>query len=330
MNRRRQPKRSANQQRGSVPRRTSGRRLKTYVARHLQNLVGTMGRIASHPFSSAMTIAVIGIALALPAGLNVLVKNGKALSGGWESAVDMSLYLKQDVLPEQAERLARIINAREEVVRVELITAEDALDEFRRHSGFGSALDSLAVNPLPTVLVIRPAPGHDSPEAIESLGNVLALMPESDLVQMDTQWVSRFQAILEVIRRAVAVAGVLLAIGVIIIIGNTIRLDIQNRHAEIEVTKLVGGTDGFIRRPFLYSGFWYGVIGGSTAVGLVELTLLLLADPVQRIAGMYGSQFELLSLGYREMSIVVLGGALLGLLGSWLAATRHLRRIEPR
>ncbi len=283
-----------------------------------------------HPLSSAMTVAVIGIALALPAGLHVLVLNGRALSGNWESAVDLSVYLDVEVSADKARALADEILAREDVAHVEVIPAEAALAEFKDLSGFGSALDALEENPLPSALVVRPAAGHDGPEQIEHLAQALQAHEDVDLVQLDTQWVKRFHAILDAIRRAVALAALVLAAGVMIIVGNTIRLDIQNRREEIEVTKLIGGSDGFIRRPFLYSGFWYGLAGGLFAVLLVHLALVVMAEPVQRIAGLYGSQFRLISPSPEALAALVGGGAALGWLGSWIAATRHMKRIEPR
>ena len=305
-------------------------RLQNYWLSHVQNFVGGLGRLFKQPFSSLMTIAVIGIALALPAGLHVLVLNGKALSGNWESAVDLSVYLHRDVPMERVEKLGAELEAREDVAQIEVISPNAALDEFREHSGFGAALDALEDNPLPAAMVLRPATDRQQPGDIEALADALGQLEEVELVQLDTQWVRRFHAILDAVRQAVLVAAIVLAAGVIIIVGNTIRLDIQNRRDEIEVTKLVGGTDRFIRRPFLYSGLWYGLAGGIFAVLLVNLALLIMAGPVQRIAGLYGSQFELLSPPPDALLVMIAGGAGLGWLGSWIAATRHLRGIEPQ
>ena len=305
------------------------RRLRSYFLRHAQNFFGALGGILKAPVGNFMTVAVIGIALALPAGLHVLVANGKALSGRWDSAVDVSVYLRDDVDIEAARKLARKIEAREDVATVDVISAESALEEFRQLSGFGPALDALTENPLPVVLVVSPDQEHRNTAAITSLGVALDALGETDIVQMDTEWVSRFHAILDIIRRAVLLAAAVLALGVIIIVGNTIRLDIQNRRDEIEVTKLVGASDAFIRRPFLYSGLWYGLLGGVFAVALVMVGLWLLSEPVGRVARLYGSQFRLIGLTVAETAGVAAGGALLGWLGSWLAASRHMRRIEP-
>jgi cell division transport system permease protein len=155
-------------------------------------------------------------------------------------------------------------------------------------------------------------------------------MPETDLVQLDTAWVTRLRAMLALAGRMVDLATVLLAIAVTIVVGNTIRLEINSRGVEIEVVKLVGGTDGFIRRPFLYLGFWYGLTGAVAAAVIVAAALLALEPPVRAVANLYGSGFKLAGLPLRETAILVVGGALLGWAGAWLATARHLRAIEPK
>lgn len=299
-----------------------------YLLRHLQNLVGTFGRLWRHPVSSFLTISVLGIALALPAALHVLVENGRAVVGGWDSVADMSVYLAQDADADRADELARALANRDEVVAVEVLYADDALAQFRELSGFGEALSGLSENPLPHQLIVRPRPDL-APEAIDALGAAIGQRADVDFVQMDTEWVRKFQGLLDIVRRGVTLAALVLAIGVIIIVGNTIRLDIENRRDEIEVSKLIGASDVFIRRPFLYSGFWYGLGGGAIALLIVTGGLALLAGPVQRVAGLYGSDFRLAGLDFRAAWAVLGGGAALGWLGSWLASTRHLRRIEP-
>ena len=310
-------------------RRPPGQWLRVYISRHLQNFFGSLGRLWRHSFSSLMTIAVIGIALALPASLQILVLNGKAISGNWESVVDLTVYLDKDVAASQLKALASDIESRIDVAEVDIIPADAALAEFREYSGFGAALDALTENPLPHVLVVRPADTHNDGPSIESLRSDLDAMRQSAMVQIDTEWVTRFHAILDTVRRAVHLAALLLSIGVLIIVGNTIRLDIQNRRDEIEVMKLIGGSDAFIRRPFLYGGFWYGLGGGLIALALVQLGLALLAGPVHHLAGLYSSDFLLIGLGGSNNLLLPAIGTLLGWLGSWIAASRHLKTIEP-
>ena len=207
--------------------------------------------------------------------------------------------------------------------------AEAALEEFRRESGFGDALDQLTVNPLPHTLAVRPAATNTAQMLVllrEELGN----LPEADVVQVDTDWVQRFHAILDIVRRTIAIGAALLAIAIVVIIGNTIRLDIENRREEIAVTKLIGASNAFVRRPFLWSGFWYGLLGGLLAVGLVQYGLLLLEAPVTRLAGLYRSGIVVMNLSLEEVLAILGVGVALGLIGSWSAAARHMREIEPR
>lgn len=304
-------------------------RIRSYFLRHTQTMIGALGRLAANPLANMMTVAVIGIALALPIGLHLLVENSRALSGNWDSVVDVSVYLDDIADAARIEAVADELRDWPEIGSVKVIYAEAALAEFAELSGFGQALDALEENPLPDTLVITPEPQFTDPDTLVRLADALRAIPEAELVQVDTDWVKRFNAILLLIRRTVSLTAVLLALAVALIIGNTIRLDIENRRAEIEVTKLVGGSDAFVRRPFLYSGFWYGLGGGVLALLLTELSLLLLRGPVTRLAGLYGSGFSLSGLGARGVALVLVGSALLGWTGSWVATTRHLREIEP-
>ena len=301
-----------------------------WFERHVQTLVGSLGRLWQQPFATMLTIVVIGIALALPACLHVLVQNVRVASGGWNSALDISVYMKPNASLDQAKRAAERIGQRRDVDEVTLIEADAALAEFRRNSGFGAALDALKNNPLPHALVVRPDVEYREAGRVQKLSNELKKIDGVDIVQLDTEWVSRFNAILDVIRRGVFLAAVLFALGILVIIGNTIRLDIENRRGEIEVTKLVGGSDAFVRRPFLYNGVWYGLAGGLIAGLIVAVVVAVLSAPVRRIAGLYGSQFELQGVGIAGWIALLLGGALLGWLGSFIVATRELREIEPK
>ncbi len=304
--------------------------MNAWLARHLQTLVGTLGRLSQQPMASLLTILVMGIALALPACLNVLVRNAQAVSGDWNGALDVSVYLKTSVNADTAERLMDTLKRRSDIKSIKLIKAEEALKEFREHSGFGEALQALSDNPLPNTLVITPVENLASPAALNAMSDELRKLSEVDVVQLDTAWVQRYLAMLDTVRRMVTLVGLLLALGVVVIVGNTIRLDIQNRRDEIEVTKLVGGSDAFVRRPFLYCGFWYGLGGGLLAWLVVSISVALLAGPVRKIAGLYGSQFSLAGLGFLGGVALLAAGAGLGWLGSYVAATRHLRAIEPK
>lgn len=311
-----------------APVRSSGP-VRIWAHRHVSTCIGALGRLAQQPFANLMTILVIAVTLALPAAMYLVIKNARVISGNLENALDFSVYLTTDTSLDEAENLAKIIGQRADVENVVFVSAEEALEEFKKHSGFGSALDHLEGNPLPHTLVVRPS-GANTAQSMSLLNEELTNLPETDLVQVDTEWVQRFLAILDMLQRAIAMGGVLLGVAIIIIIGNTIRLDIQNRREEIEVTKLIGASNAFVRRPFLYTGLWYGLGGGLLALALVGYGLYALDEPITRLAGLYNSGFSALGLGLRESLTIVGVGVLLGLTGSWIAAARHMRRIEPR
>jgi cell division transport system permease protein len=302
--------------------------MRRYFGLHRDNLIDAVRRLRRQPFATLLTVLVIAIALALPAGLRVLVSNLGSLSGGWQSAADFTVYFKLEVPTDRARALAREIASRPDVASVQFVDRASALEDFRAHSGFGAALDALEGNPLPDALVVRPASGAAGD--VEGVAASLRKLPETDLVQLDTQWVARLRAMLALSVRIVDLATVLLALAVAIVVGNTIRLEIQARSAEIEVTKLVGGSDGFVRRPFLYLGLCYGLAGAVVAYLLVLGTLAILGPPVGRLAALYDSRFALSGLSWRETGVLLAGGALLGWLGAVLATARHLRAVEPR
>jgi cell division transport system permease protein len=300
-----------------------------WALRHVATSVGALGRLVRQPFASLMTILVIAVTLALPAAMHLIIKNAQSLSGNWDSALDFSLYLKPGTSAEDAARLAELIRQRADVQAVTLISSEEALEEFKSQSGFGPALDYLSENPLPHTVVVRPA-ASNTEQSMTLMQEELGNLPETDFVQADTDWVQRFHAILDMLERAIAIGAGLLGAAIVVIIGNTIRLDIQNRREEIEVTKLIGASNGFVRRPFLYSGLWYGLGGGVLALVLVAYGMFALKEPVGRLAGLYDSSFSILALSIEESLLTIGTGVALGLAGSWLAVARHLRRIEPR
>jgi cell division transport system permease protein len=303
--------------------------MSAWLTRHAQTFVGSLGRLSQHSLATLMTTLVIGIALALPACLHLLVTNAQRAVGGWNRAVSVSVYLKQPTSSDEARRLADRLRQRRDLAEVDLTLADEALKAFRSESGFGEAIDALNKNPLPHALVLRPAETYATPAHLAGLAADLRKMPSVEVVQLDTAWVERLNAILEGLRRGILLAGALLGVGILVIVGNTIRLDIENRREEIEVTKLVGGSDGFVRRPFLYAGIWYGIGGGILAWVVTAIILAALREPVARIAGLYGSAFELTGLGLEAGGVLVGVGVILGWLGSYVAATRHLRLIEP-
>lgn len=300
-----------------------------WLARHAQNLLGALGAVSRNPLGTFLTVSVIGIALALPAALNVLVQTGKSAAGNWTDVRDFSVYMQPATPLARAEALARELRKRNGIDAVQLITADAAVAELGKDPVFANALAALESNPLPHTLVVRPAANMGS-EQLGKLSTELQKTPDVDLVKLDLQWVQRLNAGLDFLARLGWIAAVLLGGAVLIIVGNTIRLDIQTRTEEIEVAKLLGATDTFVRRPFLYLGLWYGLFGGLVAVLILAISLWLLGGPVASLARLYGSSLALEGLGLTTLSAVLGGGLLAGWSGAWLAVTRHLSGLRPK
>ncbi|TDJ62465.1 MAG: cell division protein FtsX [Proteobacteria bacterium] len=302
----------------------------SYLLRHLQVFFYTLGQLARAPIASLMTIAVIAITLALPTGLYLLIENVQRMSTALDGGAKISLFLKADIDDTAAAQLTERIRQTVEVATVEYISPKQAMAEFKRLSGFGETLDTLTHNPLPPVLIVQPSATLDTPQKLDDLVKRLRTNGEVDLAQLDLQWVKRLHGLLQIARRGVWVLSVSLALAVVLIIGNTIRLAVLSRREEIEVTKLVGGTNAFIRRPFLYTGLLQGAAGALAAWALVSLCLSLLAGPIGAVAELYASNFRAEGLGSYGIAILVGVGAVLGWLGSRIAVGRHLGSLEPR
>ena len=302
----------------------------SYATRHLQALFGALGRLVRAPLASLLTLIVIGVALALPAGLGLLVNNLRSASGDLSNALDFTVHFKLGTPVEKVELLAKNARERSGVESVTVKTADDALQEFKQASGFGDALSALTDNPLPHHLVVRPRPDASGPTEVENLRRYFAAFPEVDLVQLDLDWVRRLHSLLDVLKRFFWVVVSVLGLGVLAVIGNTIRLEIQHRRQEIEVTKLVGGSNAFVRRPFLYTGLFYG-LGGALLAGLILLGgMAYLERAIGDLSAQYGGHFSMEGLGGRGLGILLGVGAGLGWFGALVSTGRHLRAIEPR
>lgn len=300
-----------------------------WLLRHAQVALSSLGRMFRAPVATTMTAMVIGIAVCMPAGMWVLLDNVRHLSGSLDGAASISVFIKNEVTDKQLGELHDSFSSLDQVSRAELITRDDALQEFRQFSGFGKALDILQENPLPPVIIVTPVIQHSSAEQAHLLAETLSRNPLVDFAQLDLEWVKRFHAITDIAMRAVIILASVLGLAVLLIIGNTIRLEIQNRHDEIAISKLIGATNAFIRRPFMYAGFWFGLLGGIIAWLLVSISLWLLSGPVSNLTGLYQSEFRLDLLGFSATLALVSGSALLGLVGARIAVGRHLNAIEP-
>jgi len=304
-------------------------KIRAYFARHAQVLIGSLGRITQQPTATLLTMAVIAVALALPLFLNLFLQNARDATANWNDAYNLSVYMDKKAGAGRASALAKQLQKRGDIAAVRIITADQALAEFRKDSGFGSALDALADNPVPDTLIVTPTLTMSTPRSTDALKAAIAAMPDVQTVQLDTEWVRRLYAMLDLLRTVLYLTCGLLGLGVVLIVSNTIRLDILNRRGEIEVMKLVGASDGFARRPFLYSGIWYGLGGGVLALMLVAIASWVLTRPVDQLANLYGSTFRLEGLGLALNAGVIGVSVGLAWVGSWLAATRHIRAIEP-
>lgn len=314
----------------SVSSTTTVQKLRAWLASHRLECKQSLLRLLSIPGSSAMTWLVIGIALALPAGMYVALANMERASAGWDGSARISLFLSEQVSRKVGQDLAESLLLDESIEYTEYISSENALAEFKAISGFGEALDSLNQNPLPAVIVVKPADDAVSALTTGVLLENLESLPQVDMAQLDMEWVQRLYALMELARRAIYALAALLALGVLLITGNTIRLAIENRRDEIVVTKLVGATNAFVRRPFLYTGWWYGLGGGLVAWIVVQVVLLLLSGPVLELVGLYSGSFALNGPNLTESLSLWFGGAILGWAGAWLAVARHLGEIEPK
>jgi len=302
----------------------------SYGTRHLQALFGALGRLARAPLATFFTLIVIGVALALPAGLALLVNNLRGATGDLASAVDFSVHFKVDTALERVQQIAKNARERPDIDSVKVTSADEALEEFKRASGFGDALAALKDNPLPHHLTVRPAKNSSGPTDVESLRRYFAAFPEVDIVQLDLDWVRRLHSLLDLLHRTLWVVMTVLGLGVLAVIGNTIRLEIQQRRPEIEVTKLVGGSNAFVRRPFLYTGLFYGLGGALLAALIVAGGMAYLDQAVGELSAQYGGQFQLTGLGTEGLGMLAGVGAGLGWFGALISTGRHLRAIEPR
>lgn len=304
-------------------------RMASYLMHHLQMFITSLGFLSRQPFSTLMTSAVIAIALALPAGLYIALDNASQLNAGWDGTTQISLFLKDKVSIEQAEKLAKKLRQDIEIEKVSIIDRDQGLKQFMQISGFGDAIKFLDENPLPHVITVQPLVDQQRPDQVIHLVDALQEEPLVELAQLDMQWVKRLYTLLDVAQRGVWIIGCLLALAVLLIVGNTIRLDIQNRREAIEVSKLIGASNAFIRRPFLYTGLWYGLSGGLLAWMLIAVSLGIMEDPIQKLAALYHSSYEISGFSSVNITALIVISCLLGLGGSWLAVGRHLSEIEP-
>ena len=305
-------------------------RLSMFFVSHLRQALGSLGELWRSKAASFMTIGVLGLSITLPSTLYVMVKNAEDVSSGWEQASQISLFLKEKISRGDIEQLLKRIQLWPEIDSINYISADQALDEFKQLSGFGEAITYLDHNPLPDVILVTPTSHHATPVAARLLLDKLRDEREVDMGKLDIEWLERLHALLNVVKDLVTVIALLLFLAVVLIIGNTIRLNILSKKDEILIMKLVGATDAFIQRPFMYTGFWYGFLGGLLAWIAVVLLLWWMSSSVSAVSELYQKSFNLTGADF-SMFLWMLGLSIfLGLTGSMLSVKRHVREIEPK
>ena len=290
---------------------------------HLYSVVSSLGRAVRRPWATLLTVGVMAVAFALPLGLWLALQNVGHFAGDVQQSREIDLFLTPETPVARAQALAETLRARDDVASVELRTPDQGLAEFRQRSGLADSLDLLDGNPLPALLVVVP----EGDEA--RLVAALEALPETDLLQHDAAWRERLTGWMGFGERLTWVLAALFGLGALLVVGNTVRLDIQSRREEIGVLQLLGASDGFIRRPFVYLGAWYGLAAGALALGLLTLAALALRDPLAALARSSGSPFALSGLDPLGAALVVLAATIVGWLGAWLVTGHFLRQTRP-
>jgi cell division transport system permease protein len=285
-------------------------------------------RLVRYPLGNLLTMFAIAIALVLPAALWLTLDSARLLDAELDESATLTVYLALSVDNAQALRIDEAVNAEQGVLETQLISAEQGMAEFQQSLGLDDALAGLESNPLPISIVVRPE--SIDPATMQQLATTLEALSGVDEVRLDLAWVERLRNLAELGRRVALALGALFGLGVLLVVGNTIRLSVESRRREIEVVMLIGATHAFVRRPFLYSGAWYGIGGGLLALGLLGVGNHWLSMPVAALAASYGASFSLPQLDMTGSTILLSCSTLLGWLGAWLAVTRHLSSIRAR
>lgn len=287
-----------------------------------------LSRILSTPLASLVTILVLGVAMSLPAVLSMTLDNLREVAGtSHVTSAKASIYLKSNVSDAQASRMREDLAHDPGIQQAVYISPAQGLAEFEKYSGLGEALRQLGENPLPGVIEVEPRDA--SPLAVSNLKNRLSRMTGVDEVRVDSAWLKRLQSILKLGDRIFTGVSVLIILAVLLAVGNTIRLLVVNRKEEIRVIKLVGGSDGFVILPFLYSGFWFGLLGGVLAAAMTAALWMNVSGPAQELASLYQSSFRPGFPGFEITMMLIVSGMLMGVSGAFLASWRQLRSIDP-
>jgi cell division transport system permease protein len=290
--------------------------------------IGVFQRMFASPLAGMLNIMVIGIALSLPAGMYVLLQNVQGLVAQLSGTPQISLFMGLDARAEEIDKLRKQLEQHPGITRVEFVARAKALEQLKQSAEFADVIGGLNQNPLPDAFIVYPKP--IPAQELEVLRNELAKLPRVELAQLDSAWAYKLEAMLKFGRMMVLILASLLSLGLIAITFNTIRLQILTQRDEIEVAKLIGATNGFIRRPFLYFGAMQGLLGGVMAWLIITVSLLLLNHQLKTLSQLYASQFVLHPLSPGDSLMLLMFSMYLGWLGAWLSVARHLSQIEPR
>jgi cell division transport system permease protein len=310
--------------------RQAGFQLGHYLRLHQATLLESLMRLLSYPLASMMTVMVIAIALSLPGGLFVVLKNVQSVTHQWEQQSVISLYLFTSLDDTDALALSHRLSSRSDIVQVDYVSKEEGLRYFEQSSGYEPILSALPENPLPIVLQVVPAlpVDLDNLEALEQLRQELQALSEVEFSELDAQWLQRLASILNFGQRFVYALSILLIVAVLLIVGNTIRMAVESRRDEVLVMKLVGATDSYIQRPFLYMGFWFGLLGGVLASILIVSLSWWVNIPAQHLIELYQSDFIVQTFSASEIVLCLTLSAFMGTVGAWIAVSRYTLTIE--
>ncbi|WLS79220.1 permease-like cell division protein FtsX [Erwinia pyri] len=293
-------------------------------------LRGTLSDMWRQPLATLLTVMVIAISLTLPSVCYMVWKNVNQAAEQWYPAPQLTVYLSKTLDDDAAENVVAQLKKEEGVDKVNYLSREEAMGEFRNWSGFGGAMDMLEQNPLPAVAIITPKLTFQNSDTMSNLSARVAKVQGVDEVKMDDSWFARLAALTGLVGQVAAMIGVLMIVAVFLVIGNSVRLSIFARRDTINVQKLIGATDGFILRPFLYGGALLGFAGALLSLILSEVLVFRLETVVTQVAAVFGTTFNLTGLAWDESLLLLLISAMIGWIAAWLATVQHLRRFTPQ
>ena len=306
------------------------RRNRAWLRRHSYSFFSSLGVLLQHKIGTMMTVLVLGIAMFLPLGLYAALSNLDGMDLHQDEWNAVTVFFKPGTQKYEVERVAAAVAKRPQVEKVQTISPQQGLSDFRDASGFGSSLDMLDENPLPWVMQITPTAGKTTEieSNVSELSDFLQSNSSVEMTQFDYKWLQRLGRMLDLGQTVMVFLMLLFALAVVVVVANTIRLDVASHSDEIEILALMGAGKSFIRQPFLYSGLWYGLMGGLLAVTLLYLAMALLAGPLGLLLETYGTVYVLKGPGWLNNLYIILAGGLLGWLGAWISVQRYLRLLK--